>query len=176
MRYLHIILIALVFLIGCKQKDPQKTQQKKVFTEQEYIKANRYMVNEHKEIIQRFVERKNWDMHTTGSGLWYMIYENGTGDKVDKETMVQVDYELKLLDGTVCYSTKTTGPQWFTIGKGRAEPGLEEGVLMLREGAKARFILPPHLAHGLPGDLKKIPPYSIVLYETEILDVKKSSE
>ncbi len=175
-NFIYILLIIFVFPTGCKHKEPQNTQQKKVFTDQEYIKANRYMVSEHEEIIQRFVERKNWEMHTTGSGLWYMIYEKGTGDNVEKETIVQVGYELKLLDGTSCYSTKNTGPQWFTVGKGKVEPGLEEGILKLREGAKARFIMPPHLAHGLPGDLVKIPPYSIILYEVEILDVKNTSE
>ncbi len=174
--HIYIIFIILVIPFGCKNKGQQEPPQEKMFTKQEYIKANRFMVKEHQEIIQRFVERKDWDMKTTGSGLWYMIYEKGTGDQAEKGTQIQVEYDLKLLDGTVCYTTNTTGPQWFNIGKGRVEPGLEEGVLMLREGAKARFIMPPHLAHGLPGDRKKIPPYSIILYEIKVLNVKKAPE
>jgi FKBP-type peptidyl-prolyl cis-trans isomerase len=176
MRHIYIIFIILLIPFGCKNKDQQTPPPEKKFTKQEYMKANRFMVKEHEEIIQRFVERKDWDMKTTGSGLWYMIYEKGTGDQAGEGTLIQVEYDLKLLDGTVCYTTKTTGPQWFNIGRGSVEAGLEEGILMLHEGAKARFIMPPHLAHGLPGDQQKIPPYSIILYDIHVLKVKKRSE
>jgi FKBP-type peptidyl-prolyl cis-trans isomerase len=42
---------------------------------------------------------------------------------------------------------------------------------MLREGDKARFILPPHIAHGLLGDENRIPPRSVIVYEVELLNI-----
>ncbi len=50
-----------------------------------------------------------------------------------------------------------------------AETGKHE-VEMMREGEKARFIIPPHLAYGLLGDEKQIPARSIIVYEVELLE------
>ena len=61
----------------------------------------------------------------------------------------------------------------FRIGQGGVESGLEEGVLLLlHEGDKATFIMPPHLAHGLPGDGNRIPARSIIVYEVELVKVE----
>jgi FKBP-type peptidyl-prolyl cis-trans isomerase len=57
------------------------------------------------------------------------------------------------------------------VGKGGVESGLEEGILLLHEGDKARFVLAPHLAHGLIGDENRIPPRSIIIYYIELLAV-----
>lgn len=51
------------------------------------------------------------------------------------------------------------------------EAGLEEGILMLRTGDKARFILPPHLAYGLFGDEEKILPRSTIVYEVKVIEI-----
>ena len=39
----------------------------------------------------------------------------------------------------------------------------------MHEGDKARFIMPPHLAHGLLGDNHKIPARAIIIYEVELI-------
>ena len=43
---------------------------------------------------------------------------------------------------------------------------------MLNQGGKGRFILSPHLAHGLPGDGNKIPPRAILIYSIEVLSIE----
>ena len=40
--------------------------------------GNKYLVEKDAEIIGSYAKRRNWDMQTTESGLWYMIYKNGT--------------------------------------------------------------------------------------------------
>jgi len=52
------------------------------------------------------------------------------------------------------------------------ESGLEEGILLLRVGDKATFIMPPHLAHGLQGDGDRIPARSIIMYDVLLLKVE----
>jgi FKBP-type peptidyl-prolyl cis-trans isomerase len=42
----------------------------------------------------------------------------------------------------------------------------------MRKGEKAKFILPSHLAHGLVGDLQKIPPLSILVLDVELIDLQ----
>ena len=85
--------------------------------------------------------------------------------------IASVNYKLWLLDGTLCYSSDSLGMKKFRIGKGGVEKGLEEGILLMQVGDKARFIMPPHLAQGLMGDQDRIPPRSVILYEVELVQI-----
>jgi len=58
------------------------------------------------------------------------------------------------------------------VDKSSVETGLHEGVKLMHVGEKATMILPSHLAYGLIGDEKRIPPRASVLYELELLSVK----
>jgi FKBP-type peptidyl-prolyl cis-trans isomerase len=77
-----------------------------------------------------------------------------------------------LLDGTLCYSSADLGPKEIVLGKTELEPGMNEGLRLLKPGAEALFILPPFLAFGLVGDGKKIPPRTIIVYSVSILTEK----
>ncbi|MGC8803131.1 MAG: FKBP-type peptidyl-prolyl cis-trans isomerase, partial [Bacteroidales bacterium] len=54
------------------------------------------------------------------------------------------------------------------IGTGQIERGLDEGLTHLHIGDSAVFILPPHLAYGVVGDGKCIPPRSCIVYQVRI--------
>ena len=79
-----------------------------------------------------------------------------------------MSYECSLLDGTKCYSSETLGPKEVVLGRSQLEPGLNEGLRLMRQGGSAIFILPPFLAYGFVGDGKKIPPRSIIVYSIKI--------
>ena len=111
-------------------------------------------------------------MQTTGTGLRYMIYERGKGEKTATGKVVTLAYTVSLLDSTVCYSSKQLGHKKFRLGHSEEERGLEEGVLLMCIGDKARLILPSHLAHGLTGDGDCIPFRAIILYDIELIDVE----
>ena len=168
MRAACAILIALTAtLTGCN-----KTEQKGVpMSKESLIRANKGLVTIDKERIEAYAERHQWDLRTTETGLWYQIYEHGTGDSARNGLIASLKYTVSLLDGTQCYSSDSTGEKTFLIGQGGVESGLEQGVLMLRVGDKARFIMPPHLAHGLPGDNNKIPARSTIVYQVELLNL-----
>ncbi len=106
------------------------------------------------------------------TGLWFKIDKTGHGKTASDGWQITLKYKVSLLDGTLCYSSDLQGPKKFTVGKGGVESGLEEGVKMLREGDRALFVLPPHLADGLPGDGNKIPARSIIVYEVEVLKLE----
>jgi len=50
---------------------------------------------------------------------------------------------------------------------------LEEGLLLLHQGDKAKFIIPSHLAYGLLGDQKQIPPGATLVYDVELIQLNK---
>jgi FKBP-type peptidyl-prolyl cis-trans isomerase FkpA len=135
------------------------------------MEVNRLLVKKDSARIAEYIKNRNWDMIETKTGLWYKIYEKGTGKKSKEGLYATINYNVELLDGTQCYSSDSLGPKRFKIGRGSVESGLEEGILLLKEGDKARFILPPHLAHGLVGDDNRIPARSIIVYDVELLSL-----
>lgn len=176
LKQTYISLIIGLFITACGQQSPEKEPKDIMPSKKDFIQANRHMVNEDESVIKRYLKRKGWEMKQTSSGLWYDIYEEGNGKKATKGKLVKINYEVRLLDGTLCYSSDEKGPKIFKIGKGHVEAGLEEGIRKLREGDKARFIMPPHLAHGLLGNKQGIPPSSIILYNIHVLKIKSLSK
>ena len=53
------------------------------------------------------------------------------------------------------------------------EPGLEEGILFMCEGDRAKFILPSHRAFGLTDDQDKIPPKATLIYDVKLIKIKR---
>ncbi len=63
-------------------------------------------------------------------------------------------------------------PIEFPIGKGKVIPGWDEGIGLLNIGARASFIIPPHLAYGARGAGGVIPPNAILLFDVELLNIQ----
>lgn len=131
---------------------------------EEMEEMNRFLVQKDREIIENYIERKGLSMMESPTGLWYSIEEEGNGDFLTENDRITIEYRCELIDGTLCYSSDESGPMNVTVGKSDIEPGLDEGLRMIKPGGKAIFILPPFLAHGLVGDGNKIPPRTIVVY------------
>jgi FKBP-type peptidyl-prolyl cis-trans isomerase len=135
------------------------------------VKANQHMVRTEDEQIRDYIARYGWNMKETPTGLRYIIYHHGTGRVAAKGMLARINYRVSLINGTPCYSSKETGPKEFVIGQGKVENGIEEGILLLREGDRAKFILPSHLAFGLVGDQRKIPERATLVYDIELISV-----
>ncbi len=135
-------------------------------------KANKYLVRKEQEQIENYVRRHGLTMQQTGTGLLYQIDNEGNGELIAKGKIVKLKFVTRFLTGDIVYSSATEGDKIFQVGKGGVEAGLEEAILLLRKGAKAKIILPSHLAFGLLGDQQKIPPRSVLIYEIEVVDVR----
>jgi len=179
MKYLYLSLLFVLMVCSCRRYHTQQPVQDTAAVErlknETLLRVNQQLVEEDAAEIKAFAEHRNWQMKTTETGLWYMIYESGEGEKAVDGKVATLKYTVSLLDSTVCDSWEQSGQKQFLLGKGRAndiEPGLEEGVLLMREGDKARLLLPPHLAHGLAGDGDCIPRRAIILYDVELVHLK----
>lgn len=162
-------LIAMFIFTQCHRRSKPLTQEQHQTFKENLVKANRGLVDIDQDKIEEYVKRRNWDMNKTETGMWYQILENIEGEKAVAGKVAHLKYQVSLLDGQVCYSSDSTGNLVFKIGQGGVESGLEEAVLMMKVGDRGRFIMPPHLAHGLLGDENKIPGRTIIVYQTELL-------
>ncbi len=161
-----------------KKTSPKTNIESKEFKEK-LVEANKMSVKRESDEIDQYVKHKNWQMITTGTGLRYMVTKKGTGELANEDTAFRkyatVKFKISLMDGTLCYSSDSTGLREFLIGQDDVETGLHEGIQYLHVGDKATFILPSHLAYGLMGDQRKIPPKASVLYEIELMKIRKIS-
>ncbi|MFO8000308.1 MAG: FKBP-type peptidyl-prolyl cis-trans isomerase [Marinilabilia sp.] len=169
-----IIVVSLLIMVsscsGSQNREESERKSEEISLDT-YIEANRTQVTREQERIKEYIEEEGMDMERTGTGMWYNIADSGTGEDIRTGKVVTLDYQIHLLDGTLCYDSDETGPKEFKVGQGGVESGLEQAVLMLKKGAKAKFIMPPHLAHGLVGDDDRIPSRAIIIYDVEVLDV-----
>ncbi len=109
---------------------------------------------------------------TTASGVKYVIISNGDGPAVEAGKVITVSYSGYLLDGTLFDSSvERDEPIQFAVGQGQVIPGWDEGLLLLKKGDKARFIIPPQLGYG-EMQLEKIPANSTLIFDTEIVEVQ----
>jgi FKBP-type peptidyl-prolyl cis-trans isomerase FkpA len=169
-----VFIACLLFLFcGCKRHQENTYSEKEYAeTEKALVGANRLILKKDKENIMAYINQHKLDMKESGTGLWYRIDKSGHGKIASNGQQITLKYKVSLLNGTPCYSSDSLGPKKFIVGKGGVESGLEEGVAMLGEGDRAIFIMPPHLADGLPGDGNKIPAHSIIIYEVEVLKLE----
>ncbi len=128
--------------------------------------------------IEIFLEtHPDWKMTQTGTGLRYMVYQKSEEvDSANVGDLVLVEFEISLLDGTICYTSEETGAEEFVVEKTDVESGLHEGIKFMCVGDRAKFILPSHMAHGLIGDEENIPPLTPVIYDISLLKIQKAEE
>jgi FKBP-type peptidyl-prolyl cis-trans isomerase len=174
MKIVHFacILLTLTAFITCGQK--KKTQPVVVNMNQfddPLLKKNKELSKEEKIAIDAYVKRNDFDMIETGTGVRYMIYEKGKGATADTKDIVLIDFDIKLLDGTLCYSSRQTGAEQFVVDYDNVESGLHEAIKYLHQGDKAIIIIPSHRAFGLAGDMDRIPPFSTVVYNISLLEI-----
>lgn len=93
------------------------------------------------------------EVQSTPSGLKYVIHEEGTGPQAKAGDQVTVQYIGKLVeDGSVFDQSFERGSGIpFRLGARQVIPGWDEGIALLKEGAKATFFIPADLAYGAQG-------------------------
>lgn len=166
---LYSIVLGVLLLASCKQNSSNAPLTDRKTQQENLLKANKGLVSLDQQRIKNYAKRRNWDMQVSETGLWYQLMDTNRNEKAQTGRIAHLKYQVSLLDGTICYTSDSLGLMQFKIGQGGVESGLEEAILLMRVGEKGRFILPPHLAHGLLGDDNKIPPRSVIVYSAELL-------
>jgi FKBP-type peptidyl-prolyl cis-trans isomerase len=173
LKYLLYIIVGLSFILfSCKPERKKKTYSEIRAYEKPLEDVNRYLLKQDEETIRNHANRRGWKIDMTKSGLWYSKLKSTNIDSINKGDLVEIEYRVELLDGTVLYNSDSLGTKVFEVGHGGVENGLEEGILMMKLGERYRFVMPPHKAHGLLGDLKKIPARSIIVYYVKVIRIE----
>jgi len=165
-------LMLASFLTACDPPVQELLDARPDQVSEQFVKANQYMQQRHQDHIAAFVERVGWEAEVTPSGLW-IVHENpGDGTGIRENSRVSYSFESSLLAGTPCYKAGPDKPKQITVGKGGVESGVEQGIVHLRTGSEAVFLIPPHLGHGNFGDRDRIPGNSVLIYRLKVLEVR----
>jgi FKBP-type peptidyl-prolyl cis-trans isomerase FklB len=106
---------------------------------------------------------------TTASGLQYAVIASGAGDgpMPSAASIVQVNYEGKLLDGTVFDSSIARG-QAAEFPVGQLIPAWVEALQMMRPGDEWTIWVPPSIGYGEAGAPGAIPPNALLIFRMRL--------
>ncbi len=114
---------------------------------------------------------KQDSVQTTASGLQYKVITMGTGEKPQPTDRVKVDYEGRLIDGTVFDSSYKRGKS-ATFPVNQVIPGWTEALSMMPVGSKWEVYIPQTLGYG-DREQQKIPPFSCLVFTVELHEIVK---
>lgn len=109
---------------------------------------------------------------TLPSGLQYKVLVKGTGDIPAKSDRVQVNYEGRLIDGTVFDSSSKHGSKPATFRADQVIKGWTEALTMMSVGSKWQLFIPQELAYG-ERQAGQIKPYSALIFTVELVGIDK---
>ena len=121
--------------------------------------------------LTEFLAKKKVVAEPTASGLYYVMTQEGNGEKPQVGQLVSVHYTGTLLDGTKFDSSfDRDQPIQFPLGVGQVIPGWDEGIALMSKGEKGMLYIPYYLAYGDRGAGELIEPYSNLVFEVELVD------
>jgi FKBP-type peptidyl-prolyl cis-trans isomerase len=158
----------LLFLFGCLKNDDEKLQN------EEQAQLNTYIKNKYPSVIP------------TADGLYYIQTKLGNGVTPTDTDFVLINTSWYLIDETTLVRTndtvlaKSKSIIPFVSYKGPMKlflpyigvRGLEEGITLMKEGGKAKLIVPSKLAYD-GNDFFDIPRYSTLIIYVELVRVIK---
>ena len=113
--------------------------------------------------------KKKEGVKTTASGLQYKVLVEGTGALPTDTTKLQVNYEGKLIDGTVFDSSYERNiPFTVDMAQPRVIQGWVEALKLMPAGSKWEVTIPQELGYGASNQ-GMIKPFSTLVFTIEVL-------
>jgi peptidylprolyl isomerase/FKBP-type peptidyl-prolyl cis-trans isomerase FklB len=150
-RQLIICAAAALALAGCHKNLPDQSNAAKTFLAQNATQPG---------------------VHTLPSGLQYKVVRSGPADGLRPQLgdEVKVNYEGKLIDGTIFDSSYQRGVPAAMPLKGLIK-GWQEALQLMRPGDEWILYVPPALGYGDEGAGGEIPPGAALIFRIELLGV-----
>ncbi len=113
-------------------------------------------------------------MERTDAGVYYRDDVVGDGAVANVGSTIRVHYTGYFPDGTSFDTSRGTGDGFTVeIGTGNVIPGWDDGVPGMREGGQRILVVPPQMAYGEAGAGGVIPPYAVLVFEVELMEVEE---
>lgn len=114
------------------------------------------------------------EVTTTRSGLQWEVLRATEGPKPGFSSRVQVHYRGTLVNGVEFDSSYARGEP-LTFNLLEVISGWREGLQLMSEGSRYRFVVPPGIAYGNGGAGLLIAPASTLIFEVELIQIESGS-
>jgi FKBP-type peptidyl-prolyl cis-trans isomerase FklB len=151
-----------------KQAELRKVQEGKAIKEAEEKFADNKKAGE--EFLAANKSKKG--IRTTASGLQYQVLKTGKGKKPNPNSIVKLHYHGTTIKGEV-FDSSVERKQPYELKANQFVKGFSEGLLLMNVGSKYKLFIPQELAYGYQNRGEKIPPFSALVFEVELLDIVK---
>lgn len=131
--------------------------------------------------LEKWLKEQNiTGVQKTANGVFVKIEQEGTGAKADSGLTVSVNYTGTLKNGTKFDSNVDpafghVGPFEFVVGTGGVIRGWDEAIPYFKKGSKGKLYIPAMLAYGANANGEKLPGYSDLVFDIEVMDVKQTT-
>lgn len=144
----YITLLVAILFISCSKDD------------------NNVTIQTEEDIIQ-YLEDNNLNAQRSTSGLYFIIENEGNGERPSYTSNVTVSYKGYFLNGSVFDQSSSQG---ITFNLQNVISGWTEGITYFKEGGEGMLLIPPHLGYG-NYDRSGIPGGSVLLFDIKLIDV-----
>ncbi len=128
--------------------------------------------------LAKYIQPKLAKLLKTKNGAYVQLLQGGTGLACTKGSKVGIRYKGTLLNGTQFDAnipqkgvTPTPPLLTFTIGAKEMIQGFDEGIALLKKGAKAKIYIPCNLGYGSQSRGDALPAYANLIFDVEIVTV-----
>lgn len=176
----HILIIGCaVLLSSCSEKQARQPISRTTGSfMKESIDRNKKLNAQEKEIITKIIKKDTARIfNISEKGFWY-AYESKSNETYApvRGDVVNFDYEVTDLYGNIIYSQAELKTQTYHVDKQNIMSGLRNGIKLMHQGDKVRFIFPSQAAYGYHGDDKKIGTNQPIICTVTLNNIKKENE
>ena len=165
----RLLLIYVCFLLAACHNDPPMVGRPTVQSpdlKEHMINANKTIASSEETAINEYVARRGWQMERLSEGARVWEYRKGNGKKIEFEDSVHIRYDIEAINGKLIYKEIEEN---YVAGRRRQVIGLDQAVMQLSHGSRAKIILPSNLAYGIGGDGDRITQSAILVIDAEVL-------
>ncbi|WP_417371184.1 FKBP-type peptidyl-prolyl cis-trans isomerase [Gelidibacter japonicus] len=144
-----LIVLVFAFLTACNSDDTIDFKEK------------------NNEAIIAYIDKNNLEAQKSGSGLYYIIDEPGSGKQPVATSNVTVAYKGYFLDGKTFDQSDANG---ISFGLQQVIKGWTEGITYFKEGGKGKLLIPSHLGYGSKGRTG-IPGGAVLIFDIHLISV-----
>jgi len=116
-------------------------------------------------IIKDYIAENSLDAEPTGSGLYVVINENGSGFNPSQNASVTVFYKGYFTDGDVF---DETGSEPISFRLDQVIQGWQEGIPYFKPGGSGILLIPSTLGYGSE-KVGAIPANSVLIFDIELI-------
>lgn len=125
------------------------------------------------QLIGEYIKSNGITQMPTESGLYILREKEGSGKLAQNGDEVLVHFVLKNFNGEVLDSSyEYDEPMLMKVGENEVFAAFDEALLTMSTGAKVSMIVPSKLAFGDEDLGEELPPYSPMLMELELVEIK----